>query len=407
MNTLVLFCLLYRWRRQRLLADSTTQASDPPRRIHTRYLKKFWKSLSDRQRRRRDKRIPRNALLSTRRSPWRRVLHSQSDQALITVTGLDHATLHYALELFAPLFDNYTPHNCDIIRAHNPKLGRPRKIRPEDCMGILLCWSRTQGSLIWLQMVFGMTYSNLAVYLTFGIRLWIEVFRRHPISQLRLPSREKIHEYQESVARRHPILPDVWSVMDGLKLPIQKAPGKDTQNGYYNGWMHGHFVTAVFCFVPDGTIPIAYYNVPGSALDSNMCDLGGIYAKLERVYKKTGGKCAVDSAFAARRCPFLIKSGSEVYYSNRSTRAGVRYDIRRKREATSLRQSAEWGMRALQSSFPRLKNKFKYEENGSRSMMLKALLLLYNMRACRVGINQIQNVYQPLLDQDAGETLGV
>ena len=39
------------------------------------------------------------------------------------------------------------------------------KIRANDCLGIFLCWSRSRGSLIWMQMVFGMTYSNLSVYL--------------------------------------------------------------------------------------------------------------------------------------------------------------------------------------------------------------------------------------------------
>ena len=32
------------------------------------------------------------------------------------------------------------------------------------------------------------------------------------------------------------------------------------------------------------------------------------------------------------------------------------------REATSMRQSTKWGMRSLQESFPRLKDRFQYEE---------------------------------------------
>lgn len=71
--------------------------------------------------------------------------------------------------------------------------------------------------------------------------------------------------------------------------------------------------------------------------------------------------------------------------------------------ATSARQTAEWGMRGLQASFPRLKDRFVYEERGERRITLKMLLLLYNMRARMVGINQIRNTYMPHLIQDANQ----
>jgi hypothetical protein len=58
-------------------------------------------------------------------------------------------------------------------------------------------------------------------------------------------------------------------------------------------------------------------------------------------------------------------------------------------------------MRGLQSSFPQLKDRFVYEERGDRRIMLKMLLLIYNMRARMVGINQIRNTYMPHLNQDA------
>ena len=34
------------------------------------------------------------------------------------------------------------------------------------------------------------------------------------------------------------------------------------------------------------------------------------------------------------------------------------------REATSMRQSAEWGMRSFQSSFPRIKDRIPFKERG-------------------------------------------
>ena len=62
------------------------------------------------------------------------------------------------------------------------------------------------------------------------------------------------------------------------------------------------------------------------------------------------------------------------------------------KEATAMRQSAEWGMRAFQSSFPRIKDRIIFEENGERRLILR-LLALFNYRANMVGINQIRHTY--------------
>jgi hypothetical protein len=68
-----------------------------------------------------------------------------------------------------------------------------------------------------------------------------------------------------------------------------------------------------------------------------------------------------------------------------------------------VQQTAEWGMRMIQTSFPRIKDRFVYEERGERRIYLKMLILLYNMRARMVGINQIRNTYMRHLMRDANE----
>jgi hypothetical protein len=52
-----------------------------------------------------------------------------------------------------------------------------------------------------------------------------------------------------------------------------------------------------------------------------------------------------------------------------------------KRAATSIEQSVEWEMRAIQSSFPRLKDTIVYEEYGERRIIFNCLFHLYNLRA--------------------------
>lgn len=190
--------------------------------------------------------------------------------------------------------------------------------------------------------------------------------------------------------------------MDGLKLRLQQAGSFNTQNRFYNGWTHDHYVSGVFCFCPDGTIPIACYNVPGCVHDSKIAKWGEIYEKLEAVYNATGAKCTADSAFAASRAPYLIKSAQTLNLENNDRNEFAR-QVQVFDEATAMRQSAEWGMRALQSSFPRLKERFIYEENGEQKTMLTMMILLYNLRARKIGINQIRNVYMPHLMIPANE----
>ena len=370
----------------------------PP--IHSRYRKDFRRSLPAELVIIRDHRIPRHSLLSVRRSPWRKILDTRSAQSLIAVTGLDIDALHYLFEKFAPLFDNNSPFLSGTIEPIRPNFGRPRKIRHEDCVGLVLMWTRTRGSLMTLQMIFGMTMTNLAMYLKFGKRLLVEILRNDKHARIRIPTAAKIEEYRKAVGERHPCLDDVWVTMDGLKLDLEQAPLEDTQNRFYNGWTHGHYVSSVFCFAPNGTIPIAFFNIPGCVHDSQIADWGRVYEKLARVYDVTGAKCTVDSAFAAANHPYLVKSSQDYMVSNEPTLVGRRRDILRKRAATSMRQSAEWGMRGLQGSFPRLRDRIKYEDRGERRINIKMMTLLFNLRSNLVGINQIKSVYMPILESD-------
>ena len=71
--------------------------------------------------------------------------------------------------------------------------------------------------------------------------------------------------------------------MDGLKLYLQQSGNAKIQAHFYNGWTHGHYVTLVFVFCPDGTIPIAFFNVPGSVHDSQVAHWGRVYDELGAV----------------------------------------------------------------------------------------------------------------------------
>ena len=141
--------------------------------------------------------------------------------------------------------------------------------------------------------------------------------------------------------------------------------------------------------------------------DSQVAHWGRVYDKLGAVYDETGGKCMVDSAFRKVNQPFLIKSSQDYLVSTIPTSQEQRLDLQRKRQATSMRQVAEWGMCTMQSSFPHLKDMFVYEDTCERHILMKIVCLLYNLRAHTVGINQIKNVFIKHLNANANNEMNI
>jgi hypothetical protein len=149
------------------------------------------------------------------------------------------------------------------------------------------------------------------------------------------------------------------------------------------------------CFCLDGMIPTVFCNIPGAVHDSQVANYGDIYNKLELVvYLQDSAKCTVDSAFGNVSREFLIRSSQELIHIEDCVEHGIAHD------ATSMRQSAEWGMRAFQSSMSHLKDCIKFETRGERRKTLTMMIWLHNLRARAVGINQLTSVYTAPLDRD-------
>ena len=302
--------------------DKEEWENRPYKRRHSRYQKHFHRVLDAAEKQIRQRRIPRTSLHAVHRSAWRALFYSYNNQALITATGLDHATFQYLLSEFEPIFNAYTPFGSTIIKKSTR--GRKRRITAVDCLGLVLVWTRTRGSVMSLQLHFGLSMTNLTMYLRFGRRIVTEVLKDNDYARIAIPSPETIERYQQLINAKYPALEHVWTAMDGLKTPIQQSGSTHTQKYFYNGWKHNHFVTSVFCFCPDGTIPIAHMNLPGATHDSTIADWGAIYIKLEKVYNETGGKCAVDSAFRMRNAPYVMKSSQSNFVGEGETYFSVR-----------------------------------------------------------------------------------
>lgn len=366
--------------------------------------KDFRKRISAEARRRRDRRIRRRALQSPSMSTFAVLLGSGCDQSLITLTGFDHRAFNYLLERFTPLYNNHTPYSSDeqirILSAFNQS-GRPRSLSAAHCLGLVLTWNRTRGAEFVLCMLFGITRSVCSLFLRFGRRILLKALKRDPLARIRMPTEDELVELKGSIAAKYSMLHDVYCVADGLKLYLEQAGDDVIQNMFYNGWTHDHYVRNVFVFAPNGVVICCSINAPGSMHDSVIAEWGGVYEKLDAHFRQHGGRCVVDSAFSKGHFPFLIKSLQDNLLASDGTAAS----ITTLRQATSARQASEWGMRAFQGTFVRLKDRFVYEERGERKIVLTCIVLLFNLRSRLVGINKILSTYMPHLSVEANHFL--
>jgi hypothetical protein len=122
------------------------------------------------------------------------------------------------------MFSGHTPFDeSGMIVEFVYVQGRKRVVQPEDCRGLVLVWTRTRGLIHVLQLVFGLTYTNLSVYLRFGMCIIIETFRHDPLARVSIPLAEEIESFTAAFAEWHTLLNDCWATMDGLKLYLQTA----------------------------------------------------------------------------------------------------------------------------------------------------------------------------------------
>jgi hypothetical protein len=68
-------------------------------------------------------------------------------------------------------------------------------------------------------------------------------------------------------------------------------------------------------------------------------------------------------------------------------------------QATSSCQSAEWEMRAIQASFPCLKDWMIFSENmEQQKVFLHLMAMLLNFQTHRVGLNQLSSTFYPTFE---------
>ena len=133
-------------------------------------------------------------------------------------------------------------------------IGCQHPLDAEGCLGLVLCWSRTRGAEWCLAAAFGLTGTHVSVYLRFGMRILVAMLKADPKSEVRMPDAVEIALFKEAITAKHSLLVDCYCMVDGLKLYLQQAGDGIIQSHFYNGWKHGHYVTNIFAFAPNGSI---------------------------------------------------------------------------------------------------------------------------------------------------------
>lgn len=158
----------------------------------------------------------------------------------------------------------------------------------------------------------------------------LKALRNQSEAIVEAPTDEQAEFCKEAVCNRHPSLTNVHCFCDGLKLEFESCGDLTEQGMHHNGWTHGHCITNLFVFDSTGRIMDCVINVPGSIHDSTLAVWGGTHKRLKKTHERTGGICAVDSAFAANNAPCLIRSSQDHH------KAKSNAELRRMTEVTSL-----------------------------------------------------------------------
>lgn len=91
----------------------------------------------------------------------------------------------------------------------------------------------------------------------------------------------------------------------------------------------------------------------------------------------------VGSAFLQSKYPFPITSVDAQKVAEGASK------IVRLKQAASVRQSVNWGLRACQGSFSHMKDRIFYKERVERKLMLLCSVPLFNLRARAIGVKGV------------------
>jgi hypothetical protein len=325
------------------------------------------------------------ALIHPRFSPWRKLLNCGDDNAFIELTGFNHAAFRLLVSVIA---------TADQIHGIQRR-GRPSVLDLQDEVGLILFFHNSTLKIKHLCTIFGIvpTVANRIVNKMIG--LVVCHLRNHRDAQIKWPNVDEMKYFAWFISIREPTVRDVMGFLDGLAILTECADDPIEQSKYYNGHCKDTTINNVLLFGPDGKVKFACINFPGSMHDSavSMELIAYLIGKIG-IYK-----VCVDQGFPRGGDLFDIFVGPISKRVMRQVAPNLKALLKeRSHKYTSLRQSGEWGMRALQGSFARLKTRLTSNKR-KRLDIVHGIILLHNFRTTHIGLNQIATVFNPQYEQ--------
>lgn len=119
-----------------------------------------------------------------------------------------------------------------------------------------------------------------------------------------------VQSIKKAIPEKNPSLHDIYATVDGLTLYLEQSSDVVIQNMFYNAWKSDKFIINVLLFVPAGHITGEIYNAPGCMHESQVSELGGLYARLENFYTGQVGEFSLTQP-STNQYRFIIKSAQD------------------------------------------------------------------------------------------------
>ena len=327
--------------------------------------------------------LTRKGIVDPNQSAWRKLLKDGSDSDFLSITGFNRSAFK---ELVRYLFP---------FSKTKAKTGRPSSLRFQDKVGLYLVYCGSTLDLDYLCMLFGIVPSVCSNYLKEVRELICLQLKFNPHAIISFPNEQEMELYSQMIANRELNITNAIGFIDGVSIPCQCGEDEKSQRAYYNGYYKDTRCNNVFLFTPDGKIRSASINAPGSNHDTTVAIT--IMRRCLRKLKPLGKIVMVDKGFPRSgifQDVLVGPLGKKTIRKFRRLLTVEQFEgkVSLHHTYTSLRQAAEWGMRGLQGSFPRLRTRLT-SDSEVRKEIIFSICLLHNFRVSFVGISQIATVF--------------
>lgn len=323
---------------------------------------------------------------------WKQLFSCGSSSDWIKLLNFDRFTV---LKIFLPRFNEvrktvnfYSPYR------RGPKVrGRRPMLDTTDILGLKLRYLKSCGKQYYLCGMFGLVETIVSVWKDYGFNLLLNTLRNKGVPQFCVswPSVAEMDDSYQLLKKNREnvhLLPDVFCVIHGGRMPCADYEDKDLQNAFYEGYTGNLEVTNIFVFNFRGEIIHSGVKFPGSWHGSKV-----VLESCLLIYKLSDERTPRGKAILGDS-DFIINSRVVHGKITRGRKSTETIDIPMfpllaaveailQRSIPSELQSAEWGIRVIKAPFGRLRIPLPASSTLSYRL-LNVCVHLYNLNERKI-----------------------